>query len=293
MIFFLCGPDEYRRARRVREVVGEFRTRHPQAPFARLDMAAAGPAPLTGQKGGARVFLRFQEFAHTMSMFEPLKMAVLDNVFEDGSKELAAELKQLAPHVELTIVISEKTMPAPPFGFLKSVSPPSPRLRRTSSEQATGNREESIRIEEFPQLAGVELLSWIRTVAGERDVALTTGAVKFLAEVYSKDTWRLATELDKVSGLTKRTIDVPDLENLGLETTPDFWGVMNGLKAPVPAKRLATLEYLLSRKEPGQKIFHMIAYQWPDRLEHLAAYDRAVKSGKLDYEEALTDLAIS
>ena len=50
---------------------------------------------------------------------------------------------------------------------------------------------------------------------------------------------------------------------------------------------------MLSLNDPPPKIFNILAAQWQEKTPHMAAYDLAIKSGKLDYEEALTDLLIS
>jgi len=45
--------------------------------------------------------------------------------------------------------------------------------------------------------------------------------------------------------------------------------------------------------DPAAKIFNILAAQAGEKIPRMADYDIAVKSGKLDYEEVLLDLAIS
>jgi len=100
------------------------------------------------------------------------------------------------------------------------------------------------------------------------------------------------TELQKISFLGKPIIEKSDLENLELELTPNFWDLLLGLRRPVLRERLAALEKLFAMDEPAGKIFNIAAYSWPEKLPAMAGYDLAVKSGKMDYEEALLDLIL-
>jgi DNA polymerase III delta subunit len=266
MILVFYGPDDYRRLQKIRAILAEFKKKHPQGAYARFDC------------GTAEERERFKEFAHTRSMFEPAKLSLLHGVGESGAKELARELKELAEQRELTIVIVERKKPESPFAFLV------PGVAKTRTKQP-------IEAQKFDFLEGAAWDAFALQEARARGTTLSPGAVRLLAEVYARDTWRLVTELDKLAGLSGQMVTEHDLGALGLETTPEFWGVVNGLKNPAASRRLEALEKLFAQKEPAQKIFHMIAYQWPEKLEAFAAYDRGVKSGKLDYEEALTDLA--
>ncbi len=63
----------------------------------------------------------------------------------------------------------------------------------------------------------------------------------------------------------------------------------------MPEKIEALEELFFAREEPA-KIFNILAsrnYLSPEMLKKLADYDVAVKSGKMDYDEVLVDLALS
>jgi hypothetical protein len=68
---------------------------------------------------------------------------------------------------------------------------------------------------------------------------------------------------------------------------------MNGLKSYDLKNRLYAFESMLALGDPAAKIFNILASQWQEKIPHMAEYDLAVKSGKVDYEEALVDLLIS
>ncbi len=261
MITVLSGPDSYRRTRRSQELVAKFKAAHPQAAFVRID----GDEPEAGE--------RFTEFVRAASLFEPRKMVIVEPLFASGTKTLAETLKRTADNALCLVLIHAALAPESPFTFLKKEG-------------------KGITTEAFPRLTGEKLHAWIANEAGVHGVALAPAALQFLADAYGADTWSIATELQKLASFSGRRVSEEDLAALGVETTPDFIQGIRGLTAPSVRERLTALERLLASGEPAQKVFSMLPYWWPARLDMLAAYDRGVKSGKLDYEEALTDVLI-
>ncbi len=261
MIIFLHGPDEYRRLKKKNEIIAEFRKKHEGVAVSRFDLADKEEFP------------KFAEFIGSQSMFDPKKLAVIENVFESEEKELSARLKEAAKNPNVTILVSEKNKSAEGLTFL-------------------AGKSANIKRQDFPNLAGAKWEAFISELARENGVEIQPSAVKFLAQVYQNDTWSLATEIGKIAGLPKKSIGLKDLEALDIEVSPDYFGLLGGLKNYEMAVRLASLEKLFLLNEAMPKIFNMIAYQIPNKLPQLAKYDVLVKSGKLEYEEALVDLVI-
>ena len=272
MIILLYGPDEYRRLQKKNEIIAEFRKKRSGLGIGFFDL------------GEKESFSGFQDFIKNRSMFETQKLAVLSNVFECSERGLADELKWAAKQAEVTILVSEKNKTSENLNFLgrKSVHPHTKRVG-----MGTG-----IKTQEFAYLTGAKWEAFVSEFAKENGAALQPAALKFLAEVYQNDTWGLVTEIQKIAMLLRKNIELKDLEKLGLEVSPNFFGLLGGLKSYELDKRLAALEKLFLLNEPMPKIFNMIAYQIPDKLPQLAKYDILVKSGKLDYEEVLVDLVI-
>jgi hypothetical protein len=98
-------------------------------------------------------------------------------------------------------------------------------------------------------------------------------------------------DLEKLSALGV-LIDKKDLDKYDLEAAPNYWALLNGLKSSDVKNRLYALEKLFSINDPAAKIFNIVAAQAGDRIQHVAEYDLAIKSGKLDYEEALVDFVL-
>ncbi|MBI4085727.1 MAG: hypothetical protein HY433_00560 [Candidatus Liptonbacteria bacterium] len=270
MLIFLCGPDDYRREEKKRSIIAEFRGKRGVS-IDSFDLA------------DKENFLRFQDFIKNQSLFAPDKFAILENAFyagaeESASKKLAEELKQAAKQSGMTVLLSEKK-PTEGFGFLSKKSA-------------------KVDVQKFDYLEGKEWEEFIAAKAGECGVKLGVPALEFLSRAYENDAWRLVTELQKISSLSPviKNQDQPlgarELEKLGLEIAPNYFSLLQGLKGYQLENRMASLEKLFSMNEPLPKIFNMIIYQWPEKLGRLATYDILVKSGKLDYEEALLDVVL-
>ena len=255
MVIFLYGPDDWRREEKKKEIIKEFQKKHSSLGLDYFDFLKEGELG------------RLEEFRKSQSIFEPLKLAVLENVFEEENPELKKELKATVADANLTVLISERESPAEDLG-------------------------KKILIQKFEYLSASPWEAFIEAEAKKRGIELTSRALSFLAAVYGGDTWRLITELEKMSFLSMPLIDRADLENLGLEITPNFWELLSGLKSKNLRQRLTSLETIFSQNEPAGKVFNILAYQWPEGLEVFANYDLLVKSGKLDYEEVFVDLAI-
>lgn len=259
MVIFLYGADDYRREAKKRDILAEFQKKRSDLGIGRFDLAS-----LEG-------FAAFKEFLVSQSLFQPKKLAVLDSAFEADSKELSAILKEILESKDITVLISDKEKPVKMLEFL---------------------RKEPVLFQVFEFLEGKEWEDFIQKKAKELGVRLASTAVRFLAEVYQKNSWGLVTELQKLAGFGREVVEVKDLEELGVEQAPVFWSLIMGFKSRNLEQKLWALEKVLGSNEPPAKVFNILAYQLPDKLSDLAEYDLMVKSGKLEYEEALVDLVL-
>lgn len=261
MIIFLYGPDDYRREAKKREIVAEFRNKQSNLGLGFFDLL---------EEGGLG---RFLDFLANQSIFASKKLAVLSSAFEVNPKELAQILKEVSDSKDITVLISEPVRQAQGknFEFLK---------------------KKSVLSQEFEFLEGRGWESFILEEAKRLEVKITPTALRFLAGVYQNNTWALVTGLEKIGSLGKEEIDVKDLGDLGVEQAPNFWSLILSFRSRNLPDRLRALEKIFGTNEPPAKIFNILAYQLPDRLQDLANYDLTVKSGKMEYEEALLNLAI-
>jgi DNA polymerase III delta subunit len=253
MLIFLHGPDDYRREAKKRELIAEFQRKHSALGLGFFDFSEEG------------ALASFRDFIENQSIFEPVKLGVCREIAEVSDKKFTEELKKISGDKTTTLLVSDAEKP--PKG-LKGLS------------------------QEFPRLAGAAWREFVRKEAANLSVKLAPEAFELLAAAYEGESWRVATELQKLS-LLRREIRRSDLERLDVELAPDFWETVRGMKSPDLGKRFATLEGLFARNEPAGKIFNILAYQWQEKSARFAAYDLAVKSGRCDYDEVLVDLLIS
>jgi DNA polymerase III delta subunit len=297
MLIFLSGPDDYRRIQKKHDLIAEFRKRHSELGLGFFDLGATGAAAKEWRDA-------FEEFSRSQSLFESAKLAVFENAFAE--LEAPALAKLLEPFAggsgkaagdkgasdNITILLSERDKPVKALAFL---------LEKPTISQ------------KFENLEGEELLGFIRTEAKRLELKLSLPAAQFLATVYAGNSWALATELQKLagwkprgandaagtgtadasaSGTTAKMIEKKDLDTFDLEAAPNYWMLLNGLKSYDMRSRLSTLERLLAMNDAPAKIFNILASQWREKTPQMAEFDFAVKSGKLEYEEALVDLVL-
>ncbi|HVM77330.1 MAG TPA: hypothetical protein VMU07_04215 [Candidatus Paceibacterota bacterium] len=288
MIIFLYGPDDYRRSQKKRAIISEFEKKRSELGLGYFDLEEK---TALDDLGG---------FLRNIPMFESARLAVLENTFEIPAEKLAAVLKPMANEKGIQVLIAERDKPLKALAFLL---------------------EKPVLSQKFETMESADFARYIKEQAQERGIALADTAALFLATVYAGQTWAAITELDKIASLkgiaasgvsvapavstpaasssgdgskfaTLITVDKKDLDQLDLEIAPNYWALLNGLKSFDVRNRLAALEKLFSMNDPAPKIFNILSAQAGDRMPRMAEYDRAVKSGKLEYEEALLDFVL-
>ena len=159
------------------------------------------------------------------------------------------------------IVVSEKKLPKE-FAFLG---------------------KEPNRAEEFDELAPAAVFTFIKKETDARGLKISDVDIKNAIAAYHNDTWTILNELEKIAlGGKKESI----------VAAPQFFTLVQALKNPSVAARLSALAYLLEN-EDSAAVFNVLAALAPPELKiKMADYDIAVKSGKLEYDEALTDLIL-
>ena len=264
MIILLHGPDAYRLSAKRRDIVREFRAKHPMSQTVEVE----GEGEAAG-RDGFRTHLA--ESLRTSSMFDPAKLILIHHVYELEKKDLTELIQPYAASPSFVFLMADDKKPPKPFEtFLKKFS---------------------ALVQEFEYLEGAAWATFVKKSAAAEGITLASEALKFLAATYEKDTWGLMTELAKLSNLGKKTIERTDIEFADTPALPNFFAMLGALQSPRPAERLSVLAQLLASGEPAAKIFHILAYQGANPMR-FAKYDAAVKSGKFEYEEALLDALV-
>jgi len=264
MIIFLYGADSYRRKKRLDAIVGEYKKKHSSFSMERFDLAEGE-------------FERLKEFAGQMLIFDSAKLAILKNVFDFEGKELKDFLKKFIDSKEITLMISEeKSVPA---GFKALAA-------------------KAFLSEKFDELSGEKLKSFLKKEAESMGFDLSAPAAHFLAESFKGSVQGAINELEKLSLVFPgKSVGVAELISVGeYRQAPNIFSFINAVSAgwPVSRKITALEEIFLNQEEPA-KIFNILAAGKRlsfETINRLADYDIAVKSGKLEYDEVLVDLAL-
>ena len=269
MIIFLYGPNSYSRHKKMREII---------------DDRAAAKAKLSNMLvdrfdfGNENEYSRFEDFISLRSMFSSKKIGILENVFPayaktSSGKEVKKKFLDISEDKDTLLIIISDTKPPASFSFL---------LEK--------NQDKSLISQNFPDIKkGEELINFIQKEALSRGLNLSEDEIFLMQEIFGSDIWAIATELDKLALMEKR--ELPRRANA------DYFKTLNSFKNGKSVRdRILSLETLLSdRGDEPAKIFNMIGfgYSTKELIDKLADYDVIIKSGKLDYEEALLDLALS
>lgn len=203
----------------------------------------------------------FKDFIKNQSLFSVggKKLAICRPAGGDSiDEEFTRALKLLVEDKNISVIIDADSALSNPFNFL---------LRKPVLSQV------------FDELKPQMMAAFIKKEAERRGFKIIPQTVNNLLRRYGFNTWAIVTELDKLAlgGLSDHD-----------PAAPHFFVLLNR------AKRgdLTAMNWLLETEEPAI-IFNIFASQAePDLKIKLADYDAAIKSGKLDYEEALLDLAI-
>lgn len=257
MIIFLYGEDSYRRLKKLNDILRAYREHHGRLSEDRFDLSQGGETS------------KLKEFIANQSMFDPAKLVVLENIFDSEDKsELRKTFKENLESGDLTVVASSDKAPLAEFKFLL---------------------KEPVKFQEFKPLSGREFISFIKKEAEERNLKLLPETMEYLTQGFEGDSWGIITELDKLALSS-------DQAGLEVKLGDNFYQLLNVLKGGGDKReRIVSLEMLLSgNKEDPARVFNSLAF-YPQGREAaiiFADYDVAVKSGRLDYEEALTDFAL-
>lgn len=255
MITLLYGPDTYLRDARKKSLVD--------------DIAARGA-------GDVRVFdvaeasslAAFGEFVRAAFLFHEKPLAIVTGNIEDKNG-WASALTEAQQYVDREIIVVADKKLKGAFSFLLA---------------------KPVVCESFEYLTGSAWKTFVEEEAARRGLALAPSALRSLTYEYEKNTWGLITEFLKLKNAGDRIIYSNDLL-LARGAQSDFWSTMNQFRSAERRTRLKMLEEALARDDPG-KIFYMLGVQFKGREAAVAHADLAIKSGKVDYEEALLGLLL-
>lgn len=256
MIIFLYGDDSYERNNRKKFIINEFLRKNSSWGLGYFDFS---------KEGSEKELVQF--FSQT-ALFGGKKLAVIEDLdIKEHKKFLKNNLESIG-----SILVTFSGRPTKDFKFLL---------------------EDPVIREEFRVLEGSEWETYLAKKAKGLGLHISPRALKFIANVFMKDTWGAVTELEKLSSLSKKEIDIGDMTNLDIQSNPDFFGTLQRLKGRTLRERLWAYQTLSLNNEPAGKTFNVISSFWYEKSARFADYDVKAKSGKIEYEEALLDIVLS
>jgi DNA polymerase III delta subunit len=258
MTIFLYGPDDYRRTQKKRELIAEFSKKRSDKGIGSFDLAESGASE------------ELETFLENQSLFESAKFAIIDNAFEIEPARFAKIIKPYTESKTVTLLISEKEKPVKALAFLL---------------------KKPVLFQEFKNLTGAFFENFVVLEAKKNGISLDAPAARYLAAVFAGDAWALATEMQKLASLRSK-ITKKDLDAFDFEIAPAYWPLLMGVRSPDARNRFTALETLLASGDPPPKIFNILASQWREKTNQMAEYDFAIKSGKLEYDDALLALVL-
>ncbi len=259
MIIFLYGADSYRRQQKLKMMVAEYQKKHSLFAMSECDLS---------EEGGV---LKLKDLLSAQSLFDNLRLVVAANPFlveKELLKDLKILLKSALENKSVVLILESDAKPKKDFSFLL---------------------EKPVQAQEFELLVGKQLENFVRKEMLILGLAVPERLFKEILNFYATDTWALITELQAASlaGKTSR-----ELENR-LDDGGNIFNRIAELRRGQVRLTLPALEKLLY-SEDAAKIFNLLAYQMsPSEKIKFADYDVAIKSGKMDYQEALLEYVLS
>ncbi len=267
MIIHLYGEDLYRRGRKIREFVGAYKEKHPSVDMAVYDLEEI---PDDWQK--------VRDFLNQPSMFVDAKLAVIKEAQSVENKEWIKTLKGQAEAEKTFVIISDRKTPKKEFKFLLK-SP--------------------VKSQEFGELEGAALSGFLKKEAALRNLKFAEEAWHFFLAYINDSKERSVLAVNELEKLylqgNGETVSLTRLQEVvRFERKEAVWRAGSAiLRERNAGRRLGILEKILIQREAPSYIFNSLGFQAKDRTALiLADYDVSVKSGGLEYEEALTDFVL-
>ena len=263
MIIFLYGEDSFRRKRKYVEIISSFIVKN----------GSLGLSEFSADQ--SEIFL---ETLKNRSIFSPRTLVSIKDIDFNSLSEntLEAFIKSLLEIIgsqEIIVLISSIQTSLPDnMSFLNN--PPS-------------------KTQEFSFLPKEKLVFFVTKEALVKGVKLSEIDIRALVASFSGDLWAIESELQKLA--SAQSLDI-----YSLGSAPSYFELLNTIKSNKTREAklvaLETILYLL--KEDPARVFNGLAYSAPQGVAPekwfsvMADYDVFVKSGQMDYEEALLDFVI-
>lgn len=262
MVIYLYGPDWYRRVGKFKELFTEYKKKHPAMDICSVDL-----------ENKPEDWKSVRDFLNQPSMFVDAKIALVREASSVDEKAWIKILKSYAESPKTFILISDSCKkPVKAFGFLL---------------------DKLVVSQEFAILDGKMREAFLYKETKKLGLSFAADAWKFFVGFASEGESVGAgmAELEKLAlaGL-KQPISLSDAKSvIKWFSRDEVFYITRGLVGYEDWRRkVGMLERAFLQREAGAHVFNSLAYQvrGADAIS-LADYDVSIKSGGLEYEEAL------
>ncbi len=267
MVIYLYGPDSYRRKMKLDSLLSEYKKKYPSMDIFSADF-----------EENPEDWEKVRDFLNQPSIFVDSKIAVVRYPQEVKEKAWREILKKFLKDEKTFMLLSDEKKPLKDFQFL---------LNAPSKAQ------------EFKVLEGKMLELFVREEARARGLVFAPDALALFArylELGEERSWNAVAELDKlalVAGNEPISKEMIAAYFNQLTKYQVFQVTARMLSSHDWKERLSLLERLFLQHEASAYIFNSLGYAARGRnVVALADYDISIKSGKLEYEEALLKFAL-
>lgn len=220
-----------------------------------------------------------KDFCRQQSIFGGSKIAIVREGGSLADKEWIRFLKEEIEDLSVNLFVLDRGKPLKALNFL---------LGKPSSSY------------EFEELAGRNLSLFVVEEAKKRRFAFSPDALSFFLGYLSGKkegrSWIAVSEIEKAGFLGNTVVSLEDVNKIS--SFPDFDEVWALSRKIIGSERwvekIVFLERLFLEGADSGHVFNSLALQAGGKeIARLAAYDISVKSGKLDFPEALLDFVLS
>lgn len=261
MLIYLYGTDAYRKRKKIRELVDRFQKKYSTLTVERFFVS-----------DGDEVDGLLRNFAAAQSLFVTEKLGIifgLDELKAIEVKPYAAILKPFLEDKQVHfLVVTDKKVPAA-LSFL--------------------TKKPAV-VEVFESPKGVAFTSFIEEEATRCGAKISPAYVHALSEQYAGDSWGVVTHLEMMALGSSTSLTMNGAIDPSVRY--DFFPLVQSLKSPSSTTRVSALSRLLEREDPAAVFNVFASLVSPAQKPLLADYDVAIKSGKLEYGEALLELIL-
>ncbi len=270
MFIFLYGQDSYRRKEKLRELIAPYSKKYEQADLLTVDFEE--------DENG---WIKARDFLGQPSLFASAKVLIIKEISaiaEANEREAAKYLKLQIETKDIFVFVLNSKTPKKLFHFLL---------------------ENSYKKYFFDELKDRMLEVFIKEEAKKKNLVFESEALEFFAKYISgvpEKSWQVINELEKIKLLVgQKEIAIEDVKKIVKfsEQTAVFDLAGKVLRSGALKEKLFFLERLFAKADAAYA-FNALAYQaWNKEAEQLADYDVSIKSGGLEYEEALLEFLIT